>query len=158
MIEADVYGPEIEPLAAAVRKQGMVCEFVRYREFVKGPLPRPGGNALATGACVIVYGTYPVVRHVQLHHRWAPGGWCHTANLDCTSYYAYFGPHLLNRRYAMLPGVEAVRNKDWLFDALGSGGELFVRPTSVHKLFVGRCVARDDFESALAPTRYDRRR
>jgi hypothetical protein len=32
---------------------------------------------------------------------------------------------------------------------------VFARPTSVHKLFVGRLIDKMDFEAALAPTRYD---
>lgn len=149
LIEADVYGPEIEPLAAEIRRQGMACHFVRYRELVKGPLP-----ALADD-CVIVYGTYPAVRHAQLHHPWVPGGWCSPTGFDCACYYAHFGPYLLNRRYVMMPGVEAIRLRDWLYGVLGRDGEVFARPTGVHKLFVGRRVPYDAFESALAPTRYD---
>jgi hypothetical protein len=37
----------------------------------------------------------------------------------------------------------------------GRDDEVFVRPKGCHKLFTGRCVYRDDFASALAPTRYD---
>ena len=32
---------------------------------------------------------------------------------------------------------------------------VFARPTSCHKLFVGRCINRESFAAALAPTRYD---
>jgi hypothetical protein len=155
LIEADVYGTEVEPLAAEIRRQGMPCEFVRYRELVKGPLPLIDGQPIPSDACAVVYGTYPAVRHVQLHTDWVPGGWCNPANLDCACYYAHFGPHLLNRRYAMMPGVEALRLKDWLFDAIGTNDEMFARPTGVHKLFVGRRISRNQFETALAPTRYD---
>ena len=76
LIEADVYGVEIEPLVAEVRQQGMACQFVRYRELVKGPLPSVDGLALAPHDCAIFYGTFPAMRHIQLHHRWVPGGWC----------------------------------------------------------------------------------
>jgi hypothetical protein len=39
LIESGVYGSEIEPLAAEVRRQGMECRSVTYREIVKGPSP-----------------------------------------------------------------------------------------------------------------------
>src|SRR5206468_7966964 len=42
-----------------------------------------------------------------------------------------------------------------LFAEFGRDGRVFARPTSVHKLFVGRLIAEGDFETALAPTRYD---
>lgn len=155
LVEAGVYGAEVEPLFAEVRRQGMVCEFVQYRQLIKGASPAVGGRPLARGDCVIFYGTFPVMRQIQLHHGWVPGGWCSSENLDCATYFAHFGKYLLNEQYAILPGVEAVRQRDWLFEVFGREGEVFARPTGCGKMFVGRCIARDDFERALAPTRYD---
>jgi hypothetical protein len=104
---------------------------------------------------VIGYGTYPFARQIQLHHRWTPGAWCAPENLDCITYHAYFGKFLLNQNYAIMPGVEAIRQSGWLYSAFGRDDEVFARPTGCQKLFVGRCIARDSFASALAPTRYD---
>jgi hypothetical protein len=122
----------------------------------KGSAPIIAGQPLAPDACVIGYGTLPFARQIQLHHPWAPGVWCATASLDCVAYCAYFGKYLLNQHYAIVPGVEAVRQRDWLFSIFGSDDdEIFARPTSCHKLFVGRRISRESFASALAPTRYD---
>jgi hypothetical protein len=84
-----------------------------------------------------------------------PGAWCDPTNLDCTTYFAYFGKFLLNQHYAILPGVEAIRQRDWLYDVFGPEGEVFARPAGCHKVFTGRCIFRDDFAAALGPTRYD---
>lgn len=149
LIESGVYGSEIEPLVAEVQRQGMECRFVTYREIVQGPAP------LVPGSCAIVYGTYPTVRHAMLHLGWTPGGWCSPETLDCTAYYPHFADFLLNQRHEITTGVNAIREKDRLFRECGRGGRVFARPTSVHKLFVGRLVAEADFETALAPTRYD---
>jgi hypothetical protein len=149
LIESGVYGAEVDPLAAEVRRQGMECRFVTYREIVRGPAPLP------PGACAIVYGTYPTVRHAMLRCGWHPGGWCSPENLDCAAYYPHFADFLLNQRYEILPGVAAIREKGRLFREFGRDGKVFARPTSVHKLFVGRLIAEEDFETALAPTRYD---
>ncbi|HEY1186949.1 MAG TPA: ATP-grasp domain-containing protein [Gemmata sp.] len=149
LIESGVYGSEIEPLVAAVRCQGMGCRFVTYREIVKGPAPLPPGS------CAIVYGTYPTVRHAMLKLGWAPGGWCSPENLDCAAYYPHFGSYLLNQKHEVLTGTQAIREKERLFQTFGSTGRVFARPTSAHKLFVGRLIAEADFEPALAPTRYD---
>jgi hypothetical protein len=149
LIESGVYGDDVEPLAADVRRQGMECRFVTYREIVKGPAPLPPGS------CAIVYGTYPTVRHAMLHCGWSPGGWCSPENLDCATYYPHFASHLLNERHEMLPGVAAIRDKARLFREFGRNGRVFARPTTVHKLFVGRVITEDDFATALAPTRYD---
>jgi hypothetical protein len=149
LIEFGVYGAEVEPLAAEVRRQGMECRFVTYREIVKGPAPLP------PGACVVVYGTYPTVRHAMLRCGWHPGGWCSPENLDCAAYYPHFADFLLNKRHEILPGVATIREKARLFREFARDGRVFARPTSVHKLFVGRLIAEEDFETALAPMRYD---
>jgi hypothetical protein len=149
LIESGVYGEEIEPLTAEIRRQGMTCRLVTYREIVKGPAPLPPGS------CAIVYGTYPTVRHAMLKLGWTPGGWCSPENLDCAVYYPHFADFLLNRGCEILPGVTAIREKERLFAEFGRDGHVFARPTSVHKLFVGRLITEEDFETALAPTRYD---
>ena len=33
----------------------------------------------------------------------------------CQPTYAYFGKFLLNQNYAIMPGVEAIRQQEWLF-------------------------------------------
>lgn len=154
LIESGVYGDEVTPLLEEVRRQRMVVAIVPYSD-LKGPSPQVGGQSLGPGSCVIGYGTLPFARQIQLHHRWTPGAWCSPENLDCATYFAYFGKFLLNQNYAILPGVEAIRQRDWLYEVFGTNDEVFARPTSCHKLFVGRRVSRSDFERALAPTRYD---
>lgn len=156
LIEAGVYGDEAVPLLAEIRRQGMAAEVIPYQALKKGAAPVvAGGNALGSDDCVLGYGTYPFAQQILLHHRWTPGAWCSATNLDCAAYYPHFGSFLLNQRYEILPGVEAIRQQDRLFAEFGVEDRVFARPTSCHKLFVGRCIDRDSFASALAPTRYD---
>jgi hypothetical protein len=162
LVEAGVYGAEAEPLLAEVRRQGMAAAAVPYAALRADAPVVVDGAPLADDACVVGYGTFPFARQIQLHRRWTPGAWCDPANLDCTAYYARFGRFLLNEHYAILPGVEAVRQRDWLFSVFagaggddGDDGEVFVRPTGCQKLFVGRPVRRGAFRDALAPARYD---
>jgi hypothetical protein len=155
LIEAGVYGDEAEPLLAEIRRQGMAADVVPHQSLRRGSAPVIDGQSLPPDACVIGYGTFPFAREIQLHQRWTPGAWCNAENLDCATYFAYFGKFLLNQHYVILPGVEAIRQRDWLFSIFGSDEEVFARPTSCHKLFVGRRITRETFNSALAPTRYD---
>ncbi len=135
---------------AEIRRQGMSGDLIPYSALKKGAEVIVDGRALGASDCVIGYGTYPFARQIQLHHRWVPGAWCTPENLDCTAYYAHFGKFLLNQNYAVMPGVEAIRQRDWLFSTFGRGDEVFARPTSCHKLFVGRCITRESFVNALA--------
>jgi hypothetical protein len=54
-----------------------------------------------------------------------------------------------------MAGVEAIRQVDWLYEVFGKNDEVFARPAGCNKVFTGRCIFRDDFASALGPTRYD---
>src|SRR5262245_38553636 len=129
LVEAGVYGAEVEPLLAEMRRQGHSAHLLPYPALRTLDLP-PDARLLA-------YGTFPFARQVQLPHPWKPGAWCDPTNLDCATYFAHFGRYLLNGLYALLPGVEAIRLQQWLFDHLGRDDELFIRPSGAHKLFVG---------------------
>jgi hypothetical protein len=155
LIEASVYGEEAEPLLGEIHRQGMAAEVLPFRTLLREKDLVVAGRPLADGDCVLAYGTFPFARQVQLHRCWVPGAWCDPAHLDCTCYFAYFGKFLLNQNYAILPGVEAVRQRDWLFEVFGKDELVFARPSGCHKVFTGRCIARDDFAAALGPTRYD---
>ena len=155
LIEAGVYGDEITPLLDEIRRQGMAAEAVPHQAIRRGACPTVAGQVLTPDACVIGYGTYPFAQELLIHHRWTPGAWCSVSNLDCATYYPHFTQLLLNQPHAILPGVDAIQKRDKLFAEFGRDDEVFARPTSSHKLFVGRCVHRDEFATALAPTRYD---
>jgi len=155
LIEAGVYGTEAAPLLAEIRRQGMHAEVVPHTSLQKGQNLLVGGQPLPEDACVIGYGTFPFTRQIQLHHRWVPGAWASPENLDCTSYFGYFGRFLLNQQYAIVPGVEAIRQQEWLLRVFGRDEEVFVRPTGCHKLFTGRLISKESFATGLAPTRYD---
>jgi hypothetical protein len=155
LIEAGVYCDEADPLLAEIRRQGMTGRLVPHSALKAGTELVIDGHPVQRDGCVIGYGTFPFARQIQLHRLWSPGAWCDHGNLDCSTYYAYFGKYLLNQHYAIMPGVEAIRQSDWLFTVFGEGDEVFARPAGCHKLFVGRCIGRESFASALAPTRYD---
>src|SRR5262249_54046439 len=142
-------------LLGEIRRQGMAAGLVPHRALKPGSELVIDGRPIGPDDCVIGYGTFPFARQIQLHRRWLPGAWCTPENLDCIAYHAYFGKYLLNQDYAILPGVEAIRQAGWLFSTFGKDGEVFVRPTGCGKLFVGRSVAEEDFANALAPARYD---
>lgn len=155
LIEADVYGDETQPLIDEIRRQGRIAEVISYRAVRKGTTLNIAGAPLLEGACVLGYGTFPFAQEILLHQPWRPGAWCSATNLDCAAYYPFFRTHLLNQEHEILTGTEAIRQIDRLFGRFGREERVFARPTSCHKLFVGRCIDRSSFAAALAPTRYD---
>jgi hypothetical protein len=154
LIEADVFGRSFEPVKVEARQQGMVWEIVQPGPFLNGVVPTVNGHRLAEQDCVVFSGTFPLMRHIQLHCPWIPGGWCTADNFDCARYYPYFGRLLLNHAHAILPLEEALAGVEEIFAQFGRGGQAFVRPCGVHKTFTGRCVDREAFVFALESARY----
>jgi hypothetical protein len=76
-------------------------------------------------------------------------------NLACSTYYAHFGPFLLNREYTLLPIAEAVRLADNLFTRYAMGGQVFVRPDAVNKSFTGTLTDRSSFTHKFFGTTFD---
>lgn len=155
LIERGVYGEYAIALKAEVERQGTNCFEVDYRPGKQPPGDIVGCWNLAEDACAVVWGTLPLVRQVQLHHSWVPGGWCNVENLDGSAYYAQFGQLLLNHHCAILPGVQAFELEDDLFSKFGINDEIFVRSSGVQKLFPGKVVYKDNFQEAIAASRYD---
>jgi hypothetical protein len=155
LIEAGVYGAEAEPLLAEIRRQGMSAEVVSFRTLLKEKDIVVGGRPLEEGDCVIGYGTFPFARQIQLCRCWLSGAWCDPANFDCSCSFAYFGRFLLNQNYAIMPGIEAIRQRDWLYEIFSKEDEVFARPAGSGKVFTGRCIYKDDFTSALSPATFD---
>lgn len=155
LIERGVFGKDVEPFLREVKRQGMTCAEVDYRPGQKPPHDIVGCPELPGNGCALFWGTLPLMQQIHLHHHWIPGGWCNLSGLECRTYYAYFGAYLLNQFYTILPGVEAIRLEDPLFETFGKGDQIFVRPNGVHKLFTGTMASKERFRDILAPTRYD---
>lgn len=154
IVEAGVFGQNSERLRSAIEHQGMECYVVSLHTLSGNLELLRGGNALTDEDCVISHSSFPMAHFVQEKRRWVPGSWCHFHNLACSTYYAYFGEYLLNACYTLLPGIEAIRQQQFLLDTFGQDGKVFVRPNTVEKLIPGRCVTAADYVDALAPTRY----
>lgn len=156
LFEVDVFGRSMEPMKVEARQQGMGWGLVQPRPFLAGQAPDVSGIRLTDQDCVIFSGTFPLMRHIQLHRKWSPGGWCTAENLDCRAYYPAFGQHLLNHANVVLSMDDALAGAGGLFARFGREGRVFARPVGVQKTFTGRCMEPDDFSRALESSRYTR--
>jgi hypothetical protein len=96
LIERGVYPEHAAAFKNEVERQGMHCAVVDYQPGKQRPDDILGCPSLADDACVILWGTLPLMQQIQLRRSWIPGGWCDIDNFECAIYYAYFGPYLLN--------------------------------------------------------------
>lgn len=156
LIQADVFGRGIEPVKASIRRKGMAFSIVQPRPFLNGVVPDVGGRRLCDGDCVVFLGTIPLMRHIQIHHRWSPGGWCNASRFDCTQYYPAFSHVLLNADCLMLDLEDAIADVEDIFRRFAEGGRVFIRPLGLEKTFTGRCVEPEAYDSALRSAAYSR--
>ena len=154
IIEAGVFGPNSERLRAAIAKQGMECYVVSQHTLAHDLTALRGGLPLADDACVVCLSSFSMARFVQQKRDWKPGSFCAFDNLACSTYYAYFGRYLLNARYVLLPGAEALRQQNFLYEVFGRDDAVFIRPDKAEKLFTGQCVTQSDFAAALEFARH----
>lgn len=158
IIEAGVFGPNSERLRAAITRQDMECYVVSQHTLTDSFALLRGGVPLADDACVICMSSFPMARFVQEKRDWRPGSLCAFDNLACSTYYAYFGRYLLNEPYALLPGAEALRLQNFLYEVFGRDEAVFIRPDTVEKLFAGQCVKQSEFAAVFEFTGAIRRK
>jgi hypothetical protein len=133
----------------------MKCHVVKLLPSLVAPKDIAGSESVPMDDRVVFRGSLALMLHIHANRRWRPGGWCSFRDLACSTYYAHFGPFLLNRDYTLLPVAEAVRLADDLFARYATRGTLFVRPDSVDKSFTGTLTDRASFTNTFLGTTFD---
>lgn len=147
LIDAEMFEEYRDELVAAIRGQGHEARLIRaphppFRWEDAGCSYR---ETFPEDACVIAHGDIDLITRIARERRWTPGTFCTTENFLWSHYACWYGDHLLNRDYVMLPFGELERLKDFLFDTLGRDERVFIRPDSPLKLFTGQTATRQTF-------------
>lgn len=104
---------------------------------------------------VALTGISAVQDHQERRQPQRPFAWFDQKKLCCSYYYAMYGEHLVQDRYAFYPLAEVVRLKDMLYRVFGEYNKLFIKPDTNDKAFTGACVKLDLFDSwAKSSDRY----
>jgi len=146
LFEKDTFEEDLDDIQKAVTDQGMeykLCTYVPFEgdsQFL---------NLFDEKDCVIFYGSLQYARQIKRVAKWVPGVYCTLANYECLNYYPYFGDHLLNADYLMLPFGELDRRRGFLYDTLGEDGSIFLRPSSGFKTFTGTIVNIETWSTHL---------
>jgi hypothetical protein len=141
----------IQRLFYAVKECGREAEVVSFKDFAEAL-----EVASDERACIVTSGSIWLNTQIRkMRPNWT-GNWHNEEMYKCTRYYAYWGQFLSQQKYIMLPFQEVLRQKDWLFEAFGSEGRLFLRPNSGEKQFVGEVVTKEQMASweEIARTRW----
>lgn len=138
LIQTNMEGVDTEPLIAEVLRQSMRVRMIEHRLGAQVRFDDYNPHD-----CLICYGDIDFVRQVHRFAPFIPGAWCNFHNMKCSTYYAYFGEHLLNQQYAMMPVGDLLRRWDWLSTCVPDK-PLFIRPDSGAKPFTGYVVSPDE--------------
>jgi len=144
LIENEVFEHNIDALKAELKRQDIPFELVKYAPLGNGIYKNP--KDAENNGCVLFYGSLGLMRHLLREKSWIPCGWCTLKNFECSKYYAYFGKFLLNQDYIMLPAVELLRQKEFIYEKMGIDNCVFVRPSSGFKEFAGSVVPFDEMD------------
>lgn len=142
LIQTNMEGVDTGPMVAEVTSQGMVVRPIEHRLGAQVDFSRYDPHD-----CIICYGDIDFVRQVRQRAPFIPGAWCNFDNMKCSTYYAYFGGHLLNRQYAMMPIGDLLRrwtNWSTFLSFTWDREPLFIRPDSGAKSFTGYVVLPDE--------------
>lgn len=136
-------------LAEEVKRQGMLCEVIKYEPFESGDYKRFFKQDEKTGKleheCVLFQGSIQLAQQLEKQYKgtWWPIIWWATNMYKCTCYYSYLGRHLFNDNYAFVTAKEAKRNIDFYFKTFGNENGLFIRPDSGSKSFTGQVFEKE---------------
>lgn len=136
---------EAQRLAYAAEECG--CEVV-LRKMV--PFDDPELDFLPSDKPVLFHGAISCARSVQERKlNLFPFAWFDFDELTCHSYYSHWGKFIAQRNYGLYPLGELPRLKDWLYKVYGSFDEIFVRPDTNDKLFIGSLVEKKKFDEFM---------
>lgn len=142
LIQTNIEGVDTVPVIAEVESQSMEAMRIETSHSRQIDFSDYGNE----DDCIICYGDIDFVRQVSSKAPFVPGAWCNFRNMKCSIYNAYFGEHLLNKQYIMMPAGELSRRWEELVtmfspwaSVVGNKG-LFIRPDSGAKPFTGYVI------------------
>ena len=141
LIENYEHDSSLQPLIDEIKNQNMEIEVVKYEPWESGTF-----NQFADNDCVIFYGTLNLGRQLQREKPWIPGVYCNFKNLCCHTYYPYWGKYLLNQDYIMLPMLEILRKREYIYNNFGKKEVIFIRPDSGAKPITGQTLKYEELD------------
>lgn len=144
IIQTNMEGVDTKQMIAEVTAQKMIVHPIEHRLGLQAYF-----SSYNPQDCIVCYGDIDFVRQVRTHAPFVPGAYCNFHNMKCSTYYAYFGEHLLNQNYRMMPAGDLLRRWYKLTTTFSRTGgvanrSLFIRPDSGAKPFTGYIVSPDE--------------
>jgi len=132
----------INELFYGVQECGRTAEVIPLKDFYE-MLETPSPES----ACIVTSGSIWANSYVRKQRPNWVGNWHDESLFTCSRYYSYWGKYITQQNYVMLPFSEIRRRMDWLYSDIGFEDEIFIRPDSGAKEFVGEVVSRGRFNA-----------
>jgi len=142
LLQSDVFDENLERFTTELTSQGYEYKIVKYV-----PFQTIEYNQFPDDDCVIFYGSLTLASQIQRQKLWIPGTYYDSNNFKCSVYYNYFGKHLFNESYIMMPFSEIMRLHNHVDFPYNHQSHFFIRPDSGFKEFTGQVVSTDGFEN-----------
>jgi hypothetical protein len=161
--EVDAFDDSVpQTMFNLAKAAGVTPHWIKYIPFDGGIVLAKDERGLRTAPLpqlpdndpIIVYGSLNLAQHVHTHTKWRPGVWYEPDRLKCQTYYAYYGPYLLQDSYTFIPYAELGRCHDLLFRTFAVDNAIFIRPDENNKIFAGQIVHRDHFDEFLKRSKF----
>jgi len=141
LIENYEHDSSLDPLIDEIKNQDMEVKVVKYEPFESGKY-----DFYNVDDCVVFYGTLNLGRQLQRQKPWIPGVYCNFKNLCCHTYFSYWSKYLLNQDYIMLPMIEILKKREYIYNHFGKREVIFIRPDSGAKPITGQTLKYEDLD------------
>lgn len=143
LLEPEVFNGELDRFSSAISRRGLPHAAITFGRSYEEYL-----NVFPEEDRVIFVGSWQFAKLLTKHRpHWLIAN---EHRLDCTYYYPRLRKFLLNQHYCILPFGEMEHRRDWIMNAVGIGGQVFVRPCSAKKLFTGAVIKEADWDKTVA--------
>ena len=146
LVEDGPFEEDIEPFIEEIKRQDHSVRMIKYQPFKSANYR----YMYPEDTCVIFYGSINLAQQLQRETPWVPGPLVTFDHYKCSTYFAYWGEHLLNSEYIMMPYAEVFRRKHDISRSFGHPdphkSSLFIRPDDGRKIFGGHVASDIDFE------------
>jgi hypothetical protein len=146
------YDDHVKELVAEIRKQGHECDFLNYYKMTKDNnytgigLPK-GCGVFDPHQPVLFYGSIQLANWIHRSKpEWIPGVWYNYDKYKVSHWSTKLGKYMLNEDFYILPVAEITRRWEWLFNNIGDGHNLFIRPDNGTKAFGGKTFYKENWK------------
>ena len=145
LLEKDTFEENLDPIKKAILDCGHSFKETSYVPFQSGEYKHLFNSKKD---CVVTYGSIQLANEIKKCY-WTPGVYSSSERYECTYYYPILKDFILNSHYKFIPYGDLKDKENEIFEEFGNSDCVFVRPSSVEKLFTGKVVERKNWSKDI---------